>query len=95
MPAFVRAAGAEVALLFLENCELGPTEWVRALHRPRWDGRLDGLQSTLGGLPGALREPVDKGRPRPAVPGERALSRRHDDALSGAVEIIRMRIVLV
>jgi len=49
VPAFVRAAGTDGALLYLENCELSPTECVRALHQLRWAGWLDGLAGVLVG----------------------------------------------
>jgi muramoyltetrapeptide carboxypeptidase len=49
VPAFVRAAGADCALLYLENSGMSPTDWVRALHRLRWAGWLDGLAGVLVG----------------------------------------------
>lgn len=49
VPAFVRHAGPDGALLFLENSGLGPADWVRALHRLRWAGWLDGLAGLLVG----------------------------------------------
>lgn len=47
VPAFVRAAGATI--LYLENSGMGPPDWVRALHRLRWAGWLDGLAGVLIG----------------------------------------------
>jgi muramoyltetrapeptide carboxypeptidase len=49
VPGFVRAAGGDGAILFLENAELSPHGWVRALHRLRWAGWLDGLAGVLIG----------------------------------------------
>lgn len=49
VPAFVCAAGPDGALLYLENCELSPTECVRALHQLRWAGWLEGLAGVLVG----------------------------------------------
>jgi muramoyltetrapeptide carboxypeptidase LdcA involved in peptidoglycan recycling len=49
VPAFVRRAGADGALLYLENSGMSPTDWVRALHRLRWAGWLDGLAGLLVG----------------------------------------------
>jgi muramoyltetrapeptide carboxypeptidase len=49
VPGFVRAAGADGAILFLENAEQSPTDWVRALHRLRWAGWLEGLAGVLVG----------------------------------------------
>ena len=36
-------------ILYLENAGLSPTDWVRALHRLRWAGWLDGLAGVLIG----------------------------------------------
>jgi muramoyltetrapeptide carboxypeptidase len=49
VPAFVRQAGSEGALLYLENAELSPTAFVRAFHHLRWAGWLDGLAGVLLG----------------------------------------------
>lgn len=49
VPAFVRAAGTDGAILYLENSDLSPTDWVRALHRLRWAGWLEGLAGLLIG----------------------------------------------
>ena len=44
------AAHAEVGtILYLENSGLSPTDWVRALHRLRWAGWLDGLAGVMVG----------------------------------------------
>jgi muramoyltetrapeptide carboxypeptidase len=47
--AFIAANRAEGVLLYLENAGLSPTDWVRALHRLRWAGWLDGLAGVLVG----------------------------------------------
>ena len=36
-------------ILYLENAGLSPTDWVRAMHRLRWAGWLDGLAGVLIG----------------------------------------------
>jgi muramoyltetrapeptide carboxypeptidase len=46
---FFAEAGAEGTLLYLENAEQSPTDLVRALHRLRWAGWLDGLAGLLIG----------------------------------------------
>lgn len=40
---------ADGVLLYLENSGLSPTDWVRALHRLRWAGWLQGLAGILVG----------------------------------------------
>ena len=47
--AFIRSHAADGTLLYLENSGLSPTDWVRALHRLRWAGWLDGLAGVLVG----------------------------------------------
>jgi muramoyltetrapeptide carboxypeptidase len=47
--AFIRRHHADGVLLYLENAELSPTAWVRALHRLRWAGWLDGVAGVLIG----------------------------------------------
>ena len=47
--AFIRSHAADGTLLYLENSGLSPTDWVRALHRLRWAGWLDGLAGVLIG----------------------------------------------
>jgi muramoyltetrapeptide carboxypeptidase LdcA involved in peptidoglycan recycling len=47
--AFITTHRAEGVLLYLENAGLSPTDWVRALHRLRWAGWLDGLAGVLVG----------------------------------------------
>jgi muramoyltetrapeptide carboxypeptidase LdcA involved in peptidoglycan recycling len=47
--AFISACGSDGAVLYLENSGLTPTDWVRALHRLRWAGWLDGLAGVLIG----------------------------------------------
>lgn len=47
VPGFVRAAGATI--LYLENSDMSPPDWVRALHRLRWAGWLEGLAGVLIG----------------------------------------------
>lgn len=49
VPGFVRRAADDGAILYLENSGLSPTDWVRALHRLRWAGWLDGLAGLLVG----------------------------------------------
>ncbi len=49
VPGFVQRCGSEGAILYLENAELSPTALVRALHRLRWAGWLDGLAGLLIG----------------------------------------------
>lgn len=49
VPAFVRAAGRDGAILYLENCEFGPTAEVRALRAMRRHGWFDGLSGLLIG----------------------------------------------
>ena len=44
-----RASSEGGVLLYLENAGLSPTDWVRALHRLRWAGWLDGLTGVLVG----------------------------------------------
>lgn len=46
---FIAEAGADGTLLYLENAEQSPTDLVRALHRLRWAGWLDGLTGLLIG----------------------------------------------
>ena len=41
--------GGDGVVLYLENSGLSPTDWVRALHRLRWAGWLDGLSGVLIG----------------------------------------------
>ncbi len=47
--AFIQQHQADGVLLYLENSGLSPTDWVRALHRLRWAGWLDGLAGVLIG----------------------------------------------
>jgi len=49
VPGFLRRCGSQGTLLYLENAELSPTAWVRALHALRWHGWLDGLSGVLIG----------------------------------------------
>lgn len=49
VPGFVRAAGDDGAILYLENSGMGPPDWVRALHQLRWAGWLDSLAGVLIG----------------------------------------------
>lgn len=46
---FIRRHAGDGVLLYLENSGLSPTDWVRALHRLRWSGWLDGLAGVLVG----------------------------------------------
>lgn len=46
---FIAQAGGEGVILYLENAEMSPTELVRALHRLRWAGWLEGLAGLLIG----------------------------------------------
>ena len=46
---FIQAHAGDGVVLYLENAELSPTAWVRALHRLRWAGWLDGLAGVLIG----------------------------------------------
>ena len=46
---FIREHAATGVVLFLENSGLSPTDLVRALHRLRWSGWLDGLAGLLMG----------------------------------------------
>jgi muramoyltetrapeptide carboxypeptidase len=46
---FIAAHRAEGVVLYLENAEQSPTGWVRAVHRLRWAGWLDGLAGVLVG----------------------------------------------
>lgn len=65
---FIQRHRLEGAILYLENAEGSPGHVVRAFHRLRWAGWLDGLAGVLLGRSAA---------PEPG--GEHAL--RHDDAL--------------
>jgi muramoyltetrapeptide carboxypeptidase len=47
--AFIECCGSDGVLLYLENAELSPVALVRALHRLRWAGWLDGLAGLLIG----------------------------------------------
>ncbi len=58
---FIRRCGADGVVLYLENAEQPPVALVRALHRLRWAGWLDGLAGLLIGRSAA---------PEPAGPGE-------------------------
>jgi muramoyltetrapeptide carboxypeptidase len=52
VPAFIaaqRERRAEGTLLYLENAELSPTAWVRAIQHLRWHGWLDGIAGLLIG----------------------------------------------
>jgi muramoyltetrapeptide carboxypeptidase len=49
VPAFVRAAGGDGALLYLENCEQNPCEMLRTLVSLRLHGWFDGLAGVLLG----------------------------------------------
>ncbi len=49
VPAFIAAEGGDGAILYLEHSSMTPTDWVRALHRLRWAGWLDGLAGVLIG----------------------------------------------
>jgi muramoyltetrapeptide carboxypeptidase LdcA involved in peptidoglycan recycling len=66
--AFTQRHRNEGVILYLENAEGSPGDVVRAFHRLRWAGWLDGLAGVLLGRSAA---------PEPA--GEHGL--RHDDAL--------------
>lgn len=68
VPTFVRAAGADGALLYLENCELSPPAVVRALTSLRRHGWFDGLAGVLLGRTAAAES-------------QGADRLRHDDAL--------------
>ena len=46
---FIAAAGSDGTVLYLENAEQTPVGMVRALHRLRWAGWLDGLAGLLIG----------------------------------------------
>ena len=46
---FIGAHSGDGVVLYLENAELTPSQWVRALHRLRWAGWLDGLAGLLVG----------------------------------------------
>jgi muramoyltetrapeptide carboxypeptidase len=46
---FIAAGDEAGTVLFLENADQSPTELVRALHRLRWAGWLDGLSGLLIG----------------------------------------------
>lgn len=46
---FIRQHMPDGVVLYLENSGLSPTDWVRALHRLRWAGWLDGLAGVLVG----------------------------------------------
>lgn len=47
--AFIARHRADGVILFLENAELSPTGLVRALHRLRWSGWLEGIEGLLIG----------------------------------------------
>ncbi|MBS0444451.1 MAG: LD-carboxypeptidase [Proteobacteria bacterium] len=49
IPDFVGRHAAEGVVLFLENCELNPTECLRALISLRWQGWFDGLAGLMLG----------------------------------------------
>jgi len=55
--AFIARHRTEGVILYLENCALKPTELVRALHRLRWAGWLDGLVGLLWGRSSAPDTP--------------------------------------
>jgi muramoyltetrapeptide carboxypeptidase len=46
---FIKTHANTGVILYLENAELSPTAWVRALHGLRWHGWLDGLAGVLVG----------------------------------------------
>ncbi len=49
VPGFIARHRAKGTILFLENSGMSPTDIVRALHRLRWSGWLDGLAGLLIG----------------------------------------------
>lgn len=61
VPGFVRAAGDEGALLYLENCEQSPCEMLRSLVSLRLHGWFDGLAGVLLGR-SAAPEVLEAGR---------------------------------
>ncbi len=59
VPGFMARHGA--TLLYLENAELSPTAWVRALHHLRWAGWLDAERGIRGVLIGRSAAPDTSG----------------------------------
>jgi muramoyltetrapeptide carboxypeptidase LdcA involved in peptidoglycan recycling len=49
LAAFAHRHQGDGVVLYVENSGLSPTDWVRALHRLRWAGWLDGLAGVLIG----------------------------------------------
>jgi muramoyltetrapeptide carboxypeptidase LdcA involved in peptidoglycan recycling len=49
IPAFIATHRADGVLLYLENAELSPTAWVRAIHHLSWHGWFDGIAGLLIG----------------------------------------------
>ena len=49
VPVFVQRCSDDGAILYLENAGMSPSELVRAMHRFRWAGWLDGLAGLLIG----------------------------------------------
>ena len=69
---FIEGCGADGVVLYLENAELSPTAWVRAMHRLRWSGWLQGMAGVLVG--------------RSAAPdGTGATALRYHDALQSTL----------
>ena len=73
---FIDRNGDEGTILYLENAELAPAALVRALHRLRWAGWLDGLAGLLLGRSAA---------PEPRKPNEL----RYADALRQTLGALR------
>lgn len=78
---FIERCGSEGTILYLENAELSPTELVRALHRLRWSGWLDGLAGVLIGRSAA-----------PDTQGAHEL--RYADALRRALGTLRCPVLV-
>jgi muramoyltetrapeptide carboxypeptidase LdcA involved in peptidoglycan recycling len=78
---FIARHRTEGVILYLENAELSPTGLVRALHRLRWAGWLEGLSGLLIGR-------------SPAPDTTQAHELRHDGALRQALGALPCPVLL-
>jgi muramoyltetrapeptide carboxypeptidase LdcA involved in peptidoglycan recycling len=59
---FIHQHAGDGVVLYLENSGLSPTDWVRALHRLKWAGWLDGLAGVPVGRSAAPDSTGDEAR---------------------------------
>ena len=78
---FIRQHRGNGVVLYLENSGLSPTDWVRALHRLRWAGWLDGLSGVLIGRSAAADTTA-------------ADALRHADALQSTLGALRCPVLV-